>query len=105
MDCAFHFAIGSRTARFALEIDRAAQLNDIPGLVLHDLIALNDVSIFQPHFAPRFQPEIFWWRRFHEVIAVDKQFTAEWNFARSRSRIFRIVDSVELFDLIFGIIR
>ncbi len=105
VDCAFDFAIGSRAAGFALKIGTATKLGHVAGVILDHFIALDDVSVFQSHLATRSQPEIFRWRSFHEIVAVDEKLAAEWNFACPGICIFRIVDGIQFFDLIFGIIR
>ena len=66
---AFHFAIRGGAAGFAVEISRATQFDHVARSILHDFVALDDVGVFEPHFAAGFQPEIFRRRRFHEIVA------------------------------------
>ena len=104
VDCAFDFATGSCAAGLALKIDTASKLGHVAGVVFDHFIAFDDVSVFESHFATRSEPEIFRWRSFHEIVAVDEKLAAEWNFACPGICIFRIIDGIQLFDLIFGII-
>ena len=104
MDRSFDFAVRGCAARFTLEIRRAAQLGHIAIFILHHLFAFNDVGVLEPHFAPGLQPKIFWRRHFREIRAVDEEFAAERNFARAGTRIFRVVDGLQFFHLVFRII-
>ena len=73
--------------------------------IFHHLIALDDVGVFQPHFAARFQPEIFRRRRFHEIVALDEQFAREWNLARAGVGSSGLFTASSSSTLSFGIIR
>ena len=73
-------------------------------IVFQHFIALDNVRVFESHFAARSQPKIFRWRCFHKIIAVDEKLAAEWNFACPGICIFRIIDGIQLFDPTFRII-
>ena len=98
VNCAFYLAIGSGASRFTLKVYAATKLDHFAFLIFHHLVALNDVSVLEPYFAPRFEPEIFRRRDFREVRGVDKQLATEWNFPRSSRLILGVVDRVEFFD-------
>src|SRR6266700_2857617 len=72
VDGAFDFSAGRRAAGFAVEIGAAAQLNNVAAGVLYHFVALDDVAVFEAHLPVRAQAKIFWRRRFHEVVALDK---------------------------------
>src|SRR5262249_52404537 len=67
-------------------------------------LALDDVSVFQPHFAARSKPKILRWRRFHEIVALDIELAAEWDFACSGIWILRVIDRIEFFGFSLRII-
>ena len=59
-------------------------------LVLAQFHALDDVTVFQPHFPAGPQAEILRRRRFHEIVALDEQFAAERYLARTGSRVSQL---------------
>src|ERR1041385_6379090 len=63
---AFYLTSGSRPSGLTAKVGCAAQLNHFAGRVFHHFIALDDISILEPHFASGTESEIFRWRRFHE---------------------------------------
>src|ERR1019366_8828608 len=75
------------------------------GGVLDDFLALDDVGVFQAHFAAGFEPEEFRRRHFGKIIALDEEFAAERNFAPAGLRRFGIVDGVQFLGFAFGITR
>src|SRR5437773_2416113 len=68
MDGTFNLTSGGWAARLTVQIRRASQLNHFADLVLQHVIAANNVSILEPHFASGPKAKIFWRRRFHEII-------------------------------------
>src|SRR5204862_6591155 len=85
--------------------DSAPELDHLAGCIFHDFIALDNVSVFQPHFATGPEPKIFWRRSFHEIVALDVKLATERNLACSGIWIFGVVDCIEFFDFSLGIIR
>ena len=57
VDRAFDLAVRGRAAGFAVEVGGAAEFDDVAGGILDDFVALDDVGVFQAHFAAGFQPE------------------------------------------------
>src|SRR5688572_33282965 len=104
MDGSLDLAARGGPARFALEVSRATQLADVSVRILHHLVTLNNISVLQPHLAARLEPEILRRRRLRKIRALNIELTAERKFAGAGTRVFRIIDSAELFDLTFRII-
>src|SRR5687767_12632799 len=104
MDRPLDLPAGGGAARFALEISRATQLANISLGILHHFLALDNVSVLQPHLSARLESKIFRWRCLHEIRALDEEFAAERNSARAGIRILGIIDRLELLDLIFRIV-
>ena len=91
MNCALHLsAVGSISAP-GIFIPDAVNLDNLPGLVLDDALALENANASQAHFLADRHAEELLIRLFHEVGAVDPDFTAKRNFTRSRALIKRIV--------------
>ncbi len=72
--------------------------------VLDDLVALDEVSVFEPHLTAGTQPEILGRRRFHEIVALDEQLAAEGNLALAGIRVLGVVDGFEFLDLAFRVV-
>ena len=72
--------------------------------ILFVIHAGHKIGIHQPDFISRKQPEIFLRRILHEIFPVNIQLPAERDFPGSHFLIFRIVDSIDPFHLIFRII-
>ncbi len=104
MNCRFHLSPIRRRAAARRRIVGAAQLDDVPRLVLDHTFALQEVRVAEPHFAAGSETEELLGRVFTEVILLDVEHPRERNFSRSHRRIFRVVDGVELLDLVLGII-
>ena len=82
MDGSFDFAFDrGRRAAFGGRIESAAQLEYVSARVFDDFIALNDVSVSQPHFARWLKPKEFRRWGFHEVFTLDEEFAGERNLA------------------------
>ena len=69
MNCALDLARRGGAAGLAVEVGGAAQFHDLAAGVFDHFVALDDVGVFQPDFAARFQPEIFRRRHFGEIVA------------------------------------
>src|SRR5436190_4132227 len=65
---ALNLAAGGSAAGLAVQVSRAAQFYHIAVRVFNGFIALDDVGILEPNFAPWPQTEIFWGRDFHEIV-------------------------------------
>src|SRR5262245_51331762 len=81
-----------------LGIVRAAHFGDCSRRVLDGTLALDDVAIPQTDFTPRRQPEELLRWRLHEVVMLDVEHARKRNAARAGSRIFRVVDRLNLLD-------
>src|SRR5580658_4685671 len=95
MNGAFDLARRSRAARLAVKVGRAAQFRELTVGVLDYFLALDDVGVFQSHFAAGFEAEKLGRRRFGKIVALDEQFAAERNFPFARVWILGIVDGLE----------
>src|SRR5438132_1629355 len=74
----------------------AAQLDHLAGLrVLDHALALDEVSVAQPYFPARRQPEELLWWILAEVVALDVQHAPERHLARPGGSILRVVDGVQ----------
>src|SRR5881396_725166 len=62
MDGALHLSARCGAAGLAVEIGGASKFGNVATRVLHNFFALDDEGIFEPHFAARTQPKIFWRR-------------------------------------------
>src|ERR1041385_1396397 len=62
VDRALDFAAGISPAALAVEIGRAAQFSDPARSVLHHLVALDNIGVFEARLAARTEPEVFWRR-------------------------------------------
>src|SRR5437879_943239 len=67
MDRAFDLAVRCRSASFAAQVSGAMQLDDVARRILHHLIALDDVGVFQTNFSAGPQTVVFRWRRFQKI--------------------------------------
>src|SRR4029453_10913276 len=105
MDRSFYFAARRWPTRFAIQINSALELDYIASFIFHDFIALDDISVFQAHFATGPESKIFWRWGFHEIVTLDVKLATERNFALTGAWIFGIVDCIELFNFSLGIIR
>src|SRR5439155_19025214 len=79
MNRAFDLAARSRATRLTVEIGRATKLDHIARIILHDLVALDNVRVLETDFAAGFESKVLWRRHLHEIRALDKQLAAEWN--------------------------
>src|SRR5207248_9021318 len=102
MNRSFHLAIGSRTARFALEIDAAAQFRHLTRFIFYNLVALDNVGVFESHFSSGFHRKGFGVRGSHEMCLVEETLTAERHLTASRCRTVGIITACGCVDLIFG---
>src|ERR1700722_18286059 len=93
-----------RIAAFGGGIVDAAQFGDLTRSVLHHFATLDEISVAQPHFGARRQPEELLGRIFHEVVLLDVEFAAKRDFTRAGGRIVRVIDGFELFRPAFRVI-
>ena len=82
----------------------AAQLDDLAGGVLDDLVARDEVRAAQAHLPARRQPEEFLGRVFPEVVTFDIQLARKRHLAVAGRRILRVVDDVDVLDLVLRVI-
>src|SRR5262245_55191591 len=75
----------------------AAQLGDVAGLVLYDLLASDEVRVSKANLAPGRKSEELLRRIFTKIILLDIEHATEWHLTGTGIRIFRIVDGIELF--------
>jgi hypothetical protein len=83
----------------------AAHFHDLAAVVLDHLRAGDEVGAAEAHFLAGRQPEELLRRFFTEVVALDVQHARERHPASAGGRILRVVDDVDVFDLILGIVR
>jgi hypothetical protein len=102
MNRAFDFAGGGRAAGLAVEVGGATEFGDVAAGVFDDFVALDDVGVFQPHFAAGFEAEEFRRRHFGEVVTFDVEFAAERDFAFAGGFVLGIVGGFEFLDLPSG---
>src|SRR5439155_6154598 len=79
MNRAFNLAARGRTAGLAVEIGGATQFHDFAGGIFQDLLAFDDIRVFETHFAAWPKTEIFRRWILHEIVLLDIQDAAEWN--------------------------
>src|SRR2546423_14696319 len=91
MDRSLDLTVRRCAARLALEIGGASQLGYVPGRIFYDLVTLDDVSVFQSHFAARLEPKKLRRGRLPEIGGGDKKPAGEWGFSRSGIQVFRVV--------------
>src|SRR5262249_9745916 len=83
----------------------AVQLHHRAGLlVLYHPLALDEIRVAEPDFTARGQPEELLGRVLHEVFLLDVNYPGERQLARAGTRVFRIVDGLQLFHLAFRIV-
>lgn len=104
MDRPLDFTAGKAGAALRLRIIGAVYFDDLPVLVLDDIVALDEVSMLQTDLVAREQTEILARRILHEVLLFDVYFTGERNLAGAHFRIFRVVLRLQPFHLTFRVI-
>ena len=91
-------------AAAACGVVAAAQFGDFAVAVFDDILAGDVISVFQPHLAPRRQPEKLFRRLLHEVAALDDKFARERQFARAGGGIVRVVGGLHFLDAAFRVV-
>ncbi len=97
-----HLPTVRRIAAAAGWIIGATQLHHVALRVLHDLAAGDEIGIAQPHLSPHRHSEELVRRVLHEVVALDENLAAEAKGARAGTRVRRMVDGFQLFDVVLG---
>jgi hypothetical protein len=77
VDRAFDLAVGGGAAGAGVEIHGAAQLDHLAGVVLHHLVAADDVGVAQAHLTARGEAVPAFWRGEGEVVALDEEGSRE----------------------------
>ena len=75
VDGSLHLAVARSRAAARVGVVAAVQFNYVTIIVLHDVVATNDVSAAQSHLAAGLQAEKLAWRLFHEVVLLDPDFS------------------------------
>src|SRR5579862_4633498 len=104
MDSSFDFLPAICSAAFRIGIISAMELSNISLRVFYDALTLDDVRVPETHLFAGREAEIFRRRNLLEIVLLDINFFGERNLSRSRRWIFRIINSIKLFDLTIGII-
>ena len=101
---ALDLAPGGRAAGLAVQVGGATEFGDVAVGVLHHFLALDDVGVFEAHFAAGFEAEEFGRRHFHEVVLLDEQFAREGNLPLTCVLVPGVVGRVEFLDLALGVV-
>ena len=80
----------------------ALEFHHFPVLILDNLVALDDVSVFEAHLAVGFEAEELLGGILHEIRPFDEEVSGEGDAALGALRIGRIQRAVEPFHLAFG---
>ncbi|MNQ78863.1 hypothetical protein D3C85_937860 [compost metagenome] len=91
VDRAFDFTAGEAAAAFGLDIISTVQLNNVAIRILDEVVALDEVGVFQTHFVAREETEILRRRIFHEIVLLDVDLAGERNHAVAHFRVLGIV--------------
>src|SRR5688572_30341406 len=94
-----HFPSIGRIATLRRGVVGRANLGNLARSVLHDARASDEIGPAQADFPSRRETEELGRRIFSEVIALDVNLPAEWNFALPRRGVLRIVHRIELLAL------
>ena len=68
------------------------------------LVTLDDIGILQTNLLAWSQAHEFLFCNFHEIIALNPEFTTEFNLMCAVSLVFRVIYGSKHFNLVFGII-
>src|SRR5690606_12040764 len=88
---AFHIDAAGIVAAPAFGDVRAADLRNLPGLILYKIIAANDIGVLQPDHNPGAEPEELLRRGFHKILALDPQLAAEGDLPEAGAFVLRVV--------------
>ena len=81
MDSPLHLAVCRSAASLGLRVVAAMQLLDAAILILHYLIALDDVAVLQAHLPIRLQAEEFLRSLLHKILLLYIQLPRKWHIA------------------------
>ena len=83
---------------------RQQQIAPAVAIPVDHLDAGDEIGVSQPHLTTRPQTEKLLRRILHEIVTLDIKYSGKRHKADSHAFIFRVVDGIQFFHFIFGII-
>jgi len=101
VDRSFNFTIVGSAAAATFGIKGGVHFDNAPFSVFHHICAGNVAGIPEAHFLSRSEPEVFLWRLFHEVLALDEYFARQGHVPAAASRVGGMIGTRKPFRLPF----